>query len=182
MTASLGRSAPACCIRTIRSTSSARGGVFWKSWLEQTTFTPAAWAAAIHWGRRSPAEKNSMSSRSAQPEAQTAAQKAAYWSAVRAASPPSAWVRKVTSSSFSPSAARSPRRQRLSVSSSSASANQSARHSTQSAELVENAAAFCRMAASVRSTMGTMTLGRPSPMQQRRMVIDDMADPSLSFL
>ena len=170
MTASLGRSAPACCMAVIRRTSSSLGGVFSKSWLEQTTAIPAAWACAMRAGSASRLGKNSMSSRSAQPEAQTVVQNAAYSSWANGFWPPSAWVRNVTSNSFSPRAARSPCRQCAKAFTSETASNQSARHSTQSAFNVENAAAFSKIADSVRSTMGMMTLGRPVPMQQPRNV------------
>ena len=41
--------------------------------------------------------------------------------------------------------------------------------------LVENSAAFSRTADSVGSTIGIITLGRPSPMQKPRMLTQDMA-------
>ena len=41
----LGQVAPACCMATIRETSSALGGVLWKSWLEHMTLTPAVCAS-----------------------------------------------------------------------------------------------------------------------------------------
>ena len=170
ITASLGRSAPACCMAVIRRTSSSLGGVFSKSWLEQTTAIPAAWACAMRAGSAFRLGKNSMSSRSAQPEAQTVVQNAAYSSWANGFLPPSAWVRNVTSNSFSPRAARSSCRQCARAFTSETASNQSARHSTQSAFNVENAAAFSKIADSVRSTMGMMTLGRPVPMQQPRNV------------
>ena len=71
MTASLGRSAPTACMAQSRDTISSRAGVLEKSWLEQTTLTPWAWAWAISPGSESPAGKNSTSSRSAQPLSQT---------------------------------------------------------------------------------------------------------------
>lgn len=71
ITASLGRSAPACCMATMRLTSSARGGVLWKSWLEHTTAAPAVRASSISAGSSAPAVKNSMSIRSAQSVART---------------------------------------------------------------------------------------------------------------
>ena len=55
-----------------------------------------------------------------------------------------------------------------------APSKQSLRHSTQSARDVENSAAFSRTAVSVGSTIGIITLGRPSPMQQPRMLTQDV--------
>ena len=77
MTASLGRSAPAFCMAHIRATISAWGGVRTKSWLEQTTAVPQAWAWAIMPGSSAPAVNSSRSTRSAQPLSHTWRQKAA---------------------------------------------------------------------------------------------------------
>ena len=120
-----------------------------------------------------------MSSRSAQPLAQTASQKLAYCWGVSAASPPSALVRKVTRSSFSSNAARSPDSTCPSAAGSSAPGNQSARHSMQSAFCAARRTASLRMPSAVEATMGRMTLGRPAPMQQPRMVMLDMITTSL---
>ena len=77
--------------------------------------------------------------------------------------------------SLSFKATRSFAAQRATAPRSFAPSNRSTRHSTQSAHNVENSAAFSRMDASVYSTMGTMTLGRPSPMRQPRTEMQDMA-------
>ena len=58
-------------------------GVLWKSWLEQTTVTPALCACPMRAGSPSRFGKNSMSSRSAQPLTQTVPQKSAYCCRVR---------------------------------------------------------------------------------------------------
>ena len=179
ITASLGRSAPACCMAVRRATISVRDGVLWKSWLEQTTATPALCACPMRAGSSSRFGKNSMSSRSAQPLTQTVPQKSAYCCGVREVSPPSALVRKVTSRSFSPSAARRPDSTRFSAAASRASENQSARHSMQSAFSADSHLASRRISSSVRATMGRMTFGRPAPMQQPRMVMLDMITTSL---
>ena len=179
ITASLGRSAPVCCMAVRRVTISVRDGVLWKSWLEQTTATPALCACPMRAGSPSRFGKNSMSSRSAQPLTQTVPQKSAYCCGVREVSPPSALVRKVTSRSFSPSAARRPDSTRFSAAASRASENQSARHSMQSAFSADSRLASRRISSSVRATMGRMTFGRPAPMQQPRMVMLDMITTSL---
>ena len=58
------------------------------------------------------------------------------------------------------------------------SPNQSARNSTQSAGRAAKARPCARMAASLSSTMGRMTLGRPVPMGQPRTVMQDMVKRS----
>ena len=174
MTASLGRSAPEACMAHSRAVISAWDGVLAKSWLEQTTAVPWAWAWAIRPGSPAPAVKNSMSTRSAQPLSHTRRQKAAYSGKAAFARPPSAWVRRVTSSSLSPRTARSPVRQRERAAASRQPANQSARNSMQSAASWANACPCARTACSVSSTIGRMTLGRPCPMTQPRTVMQDI--------